>query len=239
MPEATATASPPPGDERDKIRRRVIKNILRKIERGGTPTREEQRSLDAYYAAQPTKAGGPSDSSPPASPSDRQPSSYASMRQAASALHLPLGLLKKAKRMGCAAFQSNRVYRVALVEFIDRHRDELFTAGGIGLDGKKEEKLGEEIRKLRIRNDADEALSIKRAWVAERLRRMAGELNAIRSKSESEHPLKFAACGTNVDVARCRTIVRGIWDEILAAMSRLGQHLDEPSDHDNDEAHAA
>ncbi len=84
---------------------------------------------------------------------------------------------------------------------------------------KRESKLTEEIRKLRIANDEREGRTLARTWIAERIQIAAGELNGFRAKSEAEHPLKFAAASG--DVAQCRMIVRGIWDDIFAEMVKL------------------
>lgn len=94
-----------------------------------------------------------------------------------------------------------------------------------GSADSKETKLMEEIRKLRIANDRQEGRVIERAIVAERIQRAAGELNSFRTKSEAEHPNRFASAAG--DIALCRTIVRGIWDEIFAGMGTLAKHFEE------------
>jgi hypothetical protein len=83
----------------------------------------------------------------------------------------------------------------------------------------KNKKTAEEIRKLKLANDLKEGRLIERAWMAERIHAAAGRVDAYRLKSEAEHPLLFAACGDNVDVPKCREVVRRIWDEIAAAMN--------------------
>lgn len=93
-----------------------------------------------------------------------------------------------------------------------------------GSADSKEQKLLEEIRKLKIANDSKEGALVARAWVAERIQRAAGELNAARTKSEAEHPMRFAAAAG--DVAGCRTIVRGIWDDIFTALQSLSKHFE-------------
>lgn len=90
----------------------------------------------------------------------------------------------------------------------------------------KEEKLMEEIRKLRIANDAKEGTLISRAWMAERVHIAAGKVDGFRHKSESEHPLQFAACAD--DVSKCRELVRKIWDEVMTALNSLAKDFEEP-----------
>lgn len=89
----------------------------------------------------------------------------------------------------------------------------------------REQKLLEEIRKLRLANDLKEESIIPRAWVASKMQIAAGRVNSIRTKSEAEHPLKFAAAAG--DVAACREIIRGVWDEILQALQDLEKHFAE------------
>ena len=90
---------------------------------------------------------------------------------------------------------------------------------------RKEQKLAEEIRRLEIRNDRDIGKLISRAWVNERIQRIAGDINATRVKSEAEDALLFAAAMG--DVPKCRVIVRGIWDRIMIAHQELAKHLAE------------
>jgi hypothetical protein len=92
----------------------------------------------------------------------------------------------------------------------------------------KERKTLEEVRKLRLANDRLDGRLVERAWVLERHQLASGAMNAFRSKSEAEHPLRFAAA--NGDVALCRTIIRGIWDEIFATLqSEMGKHFQDAS----------
>lgn len=66
---------------------------------------------------------------------------------------------------------------------------------------------------------------VSRGWVVERVQKMGGELNAIRAKSENEDAPRFAAAGG--DIAKARTILRGVWDRIHATLVSLGHHLEE------------
>lgn len=91
----------------------------------------------------------------------------------------------------------------------------------------KDEKTTEEIRKLRLVNDVKEGTLISRAWMAERIHIAAGKVDGFRHKSESEHPLLFAAAAG--DVAACREVVRKIWDEVMAAMNSLAEDFKEPT----------
>ena len=91
----------------------------------------------------------------------------------------------------------------------------------------KDEKTTEEIRKLRLVNDVKEGTLISRAWMAERIHIAAGKVDGFRHKSESEHPLQFAACAD--DVSKCREIVRKIWDEVMNSLNSLSVEFKEPT----------
>lgn len=148
---------------------------------------------------------------------------FDSLRAAAAALKLPLRVLQAAKTAGCTAFRSNRVYESELLQWLGTHPEIAIGAG----DDPRDEKLREEIRKLRIANDAKEGRLVERVWVAERMQRAAGDLNSRRAKWEAEMPTAFAA--TNGDIAECRTILRGIFDEIFGGVQSLAKHFEETS----------
>lgn len=140
------------------------------------------------------------------------------MQQSAAALALPLREIKRAKSAGCTAFRGARVHESELISWLAEHPAQE-SAGG----DTREDKLREEIRKLRIRNERDEGVLVPRAWVAERIQRIAGRLNTYRAKSEAEHPVRFAAAAG--DVAGCRIVTREIWDEIMSMHASLAAEL--------------
>lgn len=145
---------------------------------------------------------------------------FDTMRAAAGALKLPMRVLKTAKAQGCPAFRGTRVYGDELLAWLD--------ANPVAQSADpKDEKLLEEIRKLRLANDAKAGRLVERAWVVERIHRLGGEVNAVRAKSEAEHPLRFAAAAG--DVAKCRTVLRSVWDDILRSIAVLRKHLEEGS----------
>jgi len=144
-----------------------------------------------------------------------------------TAIAIELGVSRKTleswRHQGCPGIPPDDANLGAILRWSDRNGKR---AGKVGEKSvhRKEEKLAEEIRKLKIANDAKEGALISRAWVAERIQRAAGELNAARTKSEAEHPMRFAAAAG--DVAATRTIVRGIWDDIFNALHSLGSHFE-------------
>lgn len=144
---------------------------------------------------------------------------YDTMKAASAGIPLPMRTLKWAKGEGCPAFRGARIHVSELLRWLEANPFD----GSSG--DPREEKLREEIRKLRIANDAKEGRLVERAWVGSRIQHAAGELNAARSKSEAEHPTKFAAAAG--DVAHCRTIVRGIWNDIFESLQGLSKHFEE------------
>ena len=144
------------------------------------------------------------------------------MKAAATLFPCTTRTLQNYRAEGCPGFHADGSIDLALV----RPWVEARLAERKGSLGTKEEKLLEEIRKLRIANDAKEGRLIERAWVAGKIQAAAGELNKYRSKSESVHPKNFAEAAN--DMAKCRTILRGVWDEIFAAVGKLSAHLEEP-----------
>ena len=126
------------------------------------------------------------------------------------------------RRQGCPGLPPDAVDVAAIQAWAAANGKRAGDVSGAG--NSKEAKLLEEIRKLRIANDAKEGALVARAWVAERIQRAAGDLNSARTKSEAEHPLLFAAAAG--DVAATRTIVRGIWDDIFTALQSLRGHFE-------------
>ncbi|HTJ77694.1 MAG TPA: hypothetical protein VL357_01740 [Rariglobus sp.] len=147
---------------------------------------------------------------------------YDSVKAAASALDLPISVLKKAKGAGCPAFRGGRVHVADFKKWLKENP--IDTAGGGDL---REQKLAQEVRRLTIANDAKQRELVSRAWVVERFQRAGGELHTLRAKSEAEHPLLFAAACPGADVAACRTILRGIWTDVFKLIDGMGKHFDE------------
>lgn len=146
---------------------------------------------------------------------------FDSLKAAAAGLRLPLRVLQAAKRAGCTAFRSNRVYASELLAWLEANPAAIEMAG----EDPRDEKIREEIRKLRIANDAKEGRLVERAWVGEKMQRAAGELNTLRAKWEAEMPLKFAE--TMGDIPECRTILRGIFDDVFREVQKLSKHFEE------------
>lgn len=146
-----------------------------------------------------------------------------SIKACAAKLKVPTSWVSKAKDSGVDAFTANGTVDVDKVSaWIEANQKELeSTADQLPL---KEQKIAEEIRKLRLANDQKEGRLVEIAWVHERFQRLGGEIHNIRAVSEAEDPLRFAAAGN--DVALCRTHVRSMWDGILQRFQDTQKHFE-------------
>ena len=114
-----------------------------------------------------------------------------------------------------------------MIPWLEEHREELTQANPETLEGVRIAEGLEKIRERRRKNDVADSKLVQRSWVVERMARAAGELNAIRSRSESEHAVRLAAAGD--DVPQNRAVLRGVWDDIMRAIQGLGAHFEEVS----------
>jgi len=140
---------------------------------------------------------------------------YASIASAASALGVSEAILKQAKRMGCSAFAAcGRVDGALLLKFISSNEKEL-TTGGIAL---RDQKVTEEVRKLRIRNDRDEgkliAVELVKACVARVLARVD---QILEQKLANEWPSAVAG----LDVPQARIYGKRLGDQVRVEFNRL------------------
>ena len=137
-----------------------------------------------------------------------------SFKAAAASLGVSWELVRWASDQGCPAFDQGRVKMMVLRAWLGQHAHEW---KGAGADGTlKDQKLTEEVRKLRIANDTKMGTLVKRADVCETLSRIFGRL---RPEVERKiiHELPVSLCG--VDVPSGRIVARRIADEIFAAFA--------------------
>ena len=147
-----------------------------------------------------------------------------SMRAAAAKLERPIQWIVRAKDAGVDAFKANGSVILAPVkEWIEANLEMLeSTKGELPL---KDQKLVEEVRRIRTYNDREDGKLIERAWVRERFHRYGGELAAIRAKAEAEDPVRFAETGS--DIALIRSEYRKTWDAIMIAVQNAAHHFAE------------
>ena len=138
-----------------------------------------------------------------------------SLKDAARLIGCTTRTLQNDRAAGCRGFNSDGTVDVAQVQAWQRANRKRRESN----PDLKSKKTREEIRKLKLANDLKEGRLIERAWMAERVHAAAGQVDAYRMKSEAEHPLLFAAA--NGDVAKCREIIRQVWNEIAVALNGM------------------
>lgn len=137
------------------------------------------------------------------------------MAQAAAATGISKASLKRAKEKGCPAFKGSRVDGTALREWLKENESSLHESGEVIL---KDQKLAEEVRKLRIRNDKDEEKTIPKGKLAADLHALAADqLQLLRQRLENELPATVAG----LDPSSARIIFKRVVDEIAGKMQQL------------------
>lgn len=195
-----------------QIEKAQIANILAKLKAGRVLSKSEEARVRAYEDAQ--KPAPEADAQDPAKIGTVQ-----GLKAAAAILKRPLAAVKWAKSKGCPAFRHSRVNVGVLHAWFAEHEDEASNAADEStIDGAKLRIATQTARKLTMANDVRAGLLVEKAWVRSRHQIAAAKVAAFRAKSEAEHPVKFAACAD--DVAGCRSVLRGIWDEIAAALQK-------------------
>src|SRR5689334_10826988 len=114
-----------------------------------------------------------------------------SMAQASAMLGVSQEVLSRAKKMGCLGFgDGGRIKIQEVRQFISEHADEF---SEVSDTSPKEEKLRQEIRKLKNYNDAREDKVVERVKVARDIKRVALAINKILTqKLEQEYPVAVA-----------------------------------------------
>jgi predicted transcriptional regulator len=142
-----------------------------------------------------------------------------SIPAAAALLGCEPELVKRAKRLGCPAFKpGNRIAVEELRKWIAGNADELKATGdNVSL---KDQKLNEEIRKLRIANDRADKLVVNKQAVkgvinacVERIRHF------LEQKLENEYPSAVAG----MDVPQARVYGRRVHDQIILEHQKMAE----------------
>ncbi len=151
---------------------------------------------------------------------------FPSMTAAAAASGIPYAALKSLKDGGTPGFeQSGRVQLHVVLAAVFAQTEGGSIAPPPGLRNWREALNKAQAERTELKLARERAAVVERAWVASKIQEAASNVNRIRLKSEAEDPVKFAA--TNGDTAECRTIIRGIWDGILAELQSLSTQFDE------------
>lgn len=142
---------------------------------------------------------------------------FPSMKAAAAAMGLSLSILKEAKEMGCAGFKARgSVDEKQVRAFIAEHHEKLSKSG----TSLRDQKIAEEVRKLRLKNDRDEAKLIPvedvRQIHAEILARVDG---ILEQKLSNEYPSAVAG----LDVAQARVYGKRLGDQVRGEFQKLAE----------------
>ncbi len=145
-----------------------------------------------------------------------------SMAAAARVLKVTARTLRNWKAENCPGFEPDgRVDVAAVRAWAESKLEE--RRGSVDV---REEKILEEIRRLRLANDQKEGRLVEKAWVFSRIQAAAAEWNTLRMKAEAEMPVAMAAAGD--DVAGQRTVLKEkITDPIAVILQSLAKHFDE------------
>lgn len=119
-------------------------------------------------------------------------------------------LVKRAKDGGCAAFDQRGCIDMAVLrKWIGDNREALSVPAPISL---KDQKLNEEIRKLKISNDNKEGRLIDRQRGLEVLARMAERMRkALEQKLTNEYPSQVVS----LEVPQARVFGKRLFDSIM------------------------
>lgn len=194
QPENTAAI---PADLAKAALRKDSSNLLKKVAAGKTLTKSEREVLSKASVEE-------------ANPKPESlPKRAASMKAAASMLNFPMTWISIAKASGCAGFNAKgSVLLKPVRDWILENQTKLeSTADQLPL---REQKLAEEVRRLRIRNDKDAGKLVEVAYIEHQDAACCSNWHAARIKVEQEWPPRLAG----KDIPECRTILRELTSEI-------------------------
>lgn len=140
-----------------------------------------------------------------------------SMKAAASLIAVEVDVVRKAKEMGCEAFlPGNRIDVEALRKWIAANAEKV-KASGSNLS-LKDQKLNEEIRKLKIKNDRDEKLVTPNVKLHAAFAEIGQSIKSmLYQKLENEYP----ATVSGLDIPGCRIKGAQLADSILVEIRKL------------------
>lgn len=139
-----------------------------------------------------------------------------SIKAAAGRTGKPVELFRRAKALGSPGFENSRVCPDLVFKFIAEN-PEKFVVGGDAIP-LKDQKLNEEIRKLKIKNDKDEGKMVARTEVAASVRQTLSAVGPIlEAKLQNEWPMTVS----RLDPPQCRKYGKELTDEILKQFEEL------------------
>ena len=133
---------------------------------------------------------------------------YDSMRQASAATGYSISVLKRLKESGSKAFRGSRVYRAELEADVSGLVGDMQGDPGLPL---RDQKLLQEVRKLKIANDAREGRLVQKALVDQAIRALNTRIKALCLRYENDAPMLFRGA----DDAELREATGKAMDEFL------------------------
>jgi len=145
---------------------------------------------------------------------------YDSIAQCAAVEKIPIAVLKAAKRAGCPNFRGSRVDSVGLTKWIADHSDDVKVSDG-DTGSLRDQKLAQEVRKLKLRNDAREGKLIAKTVVVETHAKILGRvMPRVKQILENEYPAQvFGLSAPDI-----REKGKAAFDEIATVFNHAG-HL--------------
>lgn len=144
---------------------------------------------------------------------------FETLAAAANALGVEIDLLKQAKKLGCPNFrQGGRIHCKNLNKWIADHSKELQASGDkLSL---RDQKTNQEIRKLKILNDAKERALVPRDAVMRAISTLSqGIIPLLDQKLENEYP----AMVSGLDVAGARVFGKRLNDSIKQEIQKFSK----------------
>lgn len=146
---------------------------------------------------------------------------FDSMKACAAALNISIDLVRRVKESGSTAFQGSRINAEQFQKDLNDLGERKKLEGKLSL---RDQKLLEEIRRLKIENDESESRLISKAWVVSRIAACGSRVRGIlRQKLEIEYP--NAAAG--LDVRGARVYGKRLVDDVLGEFQSLGSEFEQ------------
>jgi len=173
-----------------------VEQIIEKSKSGAELTDLDKETLRQYKAAQTAT---------------KRPTCVDSMAAAAGVTGIPEPVLKKIKADNCGAFRGSRIYIDELDTFLESNPLEKYTSEIPQKEYFEIEIAKERRRKLKLENDIEEGLYLKRETVSAEIYALGKQLQTVlRRVLENELPIKLA--GRSVEVIK--PVMRATVDDI-------------------------
>lgn len=150
---------------------------------------------------------------------------YPSIKAASAGARIPYGLMREWKASGLPGFDRNGEVRLAEVLEAVFAKTSADLTPPAGMRSWREVLTKAQAERQQVKLDQERSRLIDRSWMASKLNLAGLGMHAAYHKSIAEHPTRFAAAAG--DVAACREVLRGIWDDLFRAHQALAEHFAE------------